>query len=176
MQKIGTLQRAGRFRLTAFTMNPGSPSSIHHTGIARSLRFLAKHWQSPIKVNDLVRSSRMSRRGFLKAFVKHTGRHPGKELQRLRLEHAQTLITRSSHQLAALPRLCGYRSRNSFWVAFRRFAGVSPGRFRETTNAAPVPLRASSGHELQSVRIQRVKKPLPRWDEHGESFSRARAA
>jgi transcriptional regulator GlxA family with amidase domain len=106
--------------------------ALRHKAIGRSLRFMANNWQKPIKVSDLVRTSDMSRRGFVKAFAKHAGRPAGQELRRLRMEHAQKLIRRSGYDLRAISRQCGYRSANSFWVAFRNYTGVSPNEYRDT--------------------------------------------
>jgi transcriptional regulator GlxA family with amidase domain len=106
--------------------------TVRHKAIGRSLRFMANNWQKPIKVSDLVRTSDMSRRGFIKAFARHTGRPAGQELRRLRMEHAQKLIRRPGYNLSEISRQCGYRSANSFWVAFRNYTGMSPNEYRDT--------------------------------------------
>jgi transcriptional regulator GlxA family with amidase domain len=108
-----------------------SRAASGHKAIGRSLRFMANNWQKPINVSDLVRTSDMSRRGFIKAFARHTGRPAGQELRRLRMEHAQKLIRRSDYNLSKISRQCGYRSANSFWVAFRNYTGVSPNEYRD---------------------------------------------
>jgi transcriptional regulator GlxA family with amidase domain len=111
--------------------------TVAHEAIARALRFLERNWHRPINVSDLIKTSRMSRRGFLKAFEKHTGQNPGKELQRFRLEHAQQLLRlHPEYSLQAIASSCGYRSINSFCVAFRREVRISPRRFSEK-NAGP---------------------------------------
>jgi len=107
------------------------PRKVRHPAIARSLHFLARNWHRPIKVTDLIKAAALSRRGFLKAFLKHVGNHPSDELQRIRMKHAQRLLTETDHPLHHVSKLCGYRSANSFWVAFRRFHGLSPQLYRE---------------------------------------------
>lgn len=101
--------------------------------MARTLSFLQRNWQRPIQVADLIKVSALSRRGFLKAFLKHIGSHPSDELQRLRMKRAQTLLSRTNRPMQKIAQLCGYRSVNSFWVAFRRFHGLSPQNYRNTT-------------------------------------------
>ena len=51
--------------------------AIGHARIASSLGFLSKNYRKPIGVTDLMKVAGLSRRGFLKAFRKHTGRTPG---------------------------------------------------------------------------------------------------
>jgi transcriptional regulator GlxA family with amidase domain len=72
----------------------------------------------------------MSPRGLHKAFQRYIGQSPGRELCRLRIEHAKDLLGNSSCNLKTVAKRCGFRSANSFWVAFRRVAGISPGKYR----------------------------------------------
>ena len=101
-----------------------------HPALARSLRFLEHNWQRPINVSDLVAASGLSRRGFIKAFHRHTGCAPGRELRRLRMLHARHLLTQTQHPVAEVAERCGYRSVNSFIVAFHRFSGRPPQQYR----------------------------------------------
>jgi transcriptional regulator GlxA family with amidase domain len=96
----------------------------------KGFEFLQKHCYEPITVGDLVKASAMSRRGWHKAFRKHTRQSPGRELRRLRIEHAKDLLVNSEHKLEAIAPLCGFRNVNGFWVAFRQATGKSPGKYR----------------------------------------------
>jgi len=130
---------------------------------------MARNWQRPITVSNLRISSGMSRRGFLKAFSRHTGRLPGRELRRLRIEHAQRLLIRSKHNLSSISRQCGFRSTNSFWVAFRRFTGLPPQKFRLTfaTNRTSVTNRTETQNiqaGLPKLRNERSPSPVNLFD------------
>ena len=111
-------------------ISPPSVPDIKHEAVARSLHFLQTRWQEPIKVSDLVRVSAMSRRGFLKAFERHTGLKPKLELSRLRLDHARRLLASTELPLARIAARCGYLIANSFLVAFKRKNGLTPRQFR----------------------------------------------
>jgi AraC-like DNA-binding protein len=90
------LHKVGRARCWIEVKIVGMISrACRHPAVARSLRFMAENWRRAITVNDLIRVSAMSRRGFLKAFRRHTGCLPGRELQRIRMEHAQRLLHQS---------------------------------------------------------------------------------
>jgi transcriptional regulator GlxA family with amidase domain len=95
-----------------------------------SIKFLRANWQKPIGVGDLITVSALSRRGFQKSFLKHTGQNPGRALRRLRIERGKALLVATDHDLRVIAQKCGYRRLNSFWVAFRRTTGMSPGRYR----------------------------------------------
>lgn len=98
--------------------------------LRHSIRFLRANWQKPIGVEDLKQVSAMSLRGFQKSFLKHTGYNPGHALRQMRIERGKALLVTSDHGLHIIAQKCGYRSVNSFWVAFRRTTGMSPGQYR----------------------------------------------
>jgi transcriptional regulator GlxA family with amidase domain len=104
----------------------GSPSRP----IRKSLSFLQENWHKPIKLTDVIKASTLSRRGFQKAFQKHIGHSPGRELRRIRIERSKVLLAICDLRLNVVAQMCGYRSLNSFWVAFRQSTGLSPGRYR----------------------------------------------
>ena len=104
----------------------GSPGRALH----ESLNFLRAKWHEPITVGDLTKVSALSQRGFQKAFQRHTGHSPGQELRRVRIERSKELLASGGDNLRVIAQQCGYRSVNSFWVAFRRATGMSPGRYR----------------------------------------------
>lgn len=110
--------------------SPPNGAAIEHEAIARSLQFLQSRWQEPIKVSDLVRVSAMSRRGFTKAFERHTGSKPKLELSRLRLDHARRLLAETELPLARIAARCGYQSANSLLVAFKREYHLTPAAYR----------------------------------------------
>lgn len=105
--------------------------AINHPGVARALRHLAEHFHEPIGVEDLVRVAAMSRRGLHQAFMTQLGRPPGGELQRVRIEHAKTLLTRGTEKLETIAAQSGYQSANSFWFAFKQATGISPKAYRD---------------------------------------------
>lgn len=108
--------------------------TIKHPGVARSLRYIWEHGHEPICIKDLVSVSAMSRRGMHKAFVEHLGRTPGQELQRVRIDRAQKLLSQTTQKIETIAHESGYQSINSFCVAFRRATGMSAKQFRERMN------------------------------------------
>lgn len=106
--------------------------AVNHKGLASSLQFIWQHAHEPITVRDLVAVAAMSRRGLHKAFVEQLGRTPGQEILRVRIERAKKLLAESDHKVETLASLCGYRSANSFCVAFKHATGMSPKQYRDS--------------------------------------------
>jgi transcriptional regulator GlxA family with amidase domain len=112
-----------------------------HEGVAHSLIYIANHHTRQIHVEDLLPVSAMSRRGLYKAFKKHLGRTPGEKLENARIEQAKKLIITGRCKLKEVAARCGYRSVNTFYVAFKRVVGTSPGKLRSQLrpDSAPAP-------------------------------------
>ena len=108
----------------------GLIAGAKHPGIDRCFNFLAQNFHEPIQVKNLVEVSGMSRRGFCKAFRRCSGAAPGAVLRHLRVEHAKRLLIEHDLLLKQVAKLCGYRSENTFCVAFQRAVGVSPKKFQ----------------------------------------------
>jgi len=105
--------------------------TIKHQGVARSLRFIAEHGHESICIKNLVGIAAMSRRGLHKAFLEHLGRTPGQELQRVRIERAKMLLAKTDQKVESVAHDSGYRSINSFCVAFKRATGMSAKIYRD---------------------------------------------
>ena len=132
--------------------------AVNHPGVARSLRFLLKHFHEPIGVDDLAGAAAMSRRGFHQAFLEHIGRPPGHELQRVRIEHAKKLLAQSDRKLRTVGEDCGYQSANSFWFAFKQATGVSPEKYRKNNMTLAAPKGKSFVTESADVVVLPVAK------------------
>jgi LacI family transcriptional regulator len=105
--------------------------AVNHPGVARSLRFLWENYHRPIGVEDLVKVAGMSRSALHQAFLEHTGRPPGRELHRIRIENAKRLLAQPGIKLAALAEGCGYQNANTFWLAFKQTTGISPKQYQK---------------------------------------------
>lgn len=104
--------------------------AVNHPGVALSLRFMRDHYHEPIGVDDLAKVAFMSLRTFHQAFIDNIGRPPGHELQRIRIERAKKLLSNSQDKMDTIAVMSGYRSTNSFWVAFKRSTGMSPKQYQ----------------------------------------------
>lgn len=101
-----------------------------HVGVSQGLEFMVRNFSRPIQLEDVVKASKMSRRGFCKIFKKKVGINPGLFLRCLRAERAKLLLIQQDLKLREIAALCGYRSENTFCVAFLREVGMSPKKFQ----------------------------------------------
>jgi AraC-like DNA-binding protein len=117
----------------------GARRAPQHEGVAHSLVYIANHHTRPIHIEDLLPASAMSRRGLYKAFKKHLGGTPGEKLEIVRIEQAKKLIITGNCKLKDIAARCGYRRVNTFYVAFKRVVGMSPGKFQSRLRPGSAP-------------------------------------
>ena len=103
---------------------------VQHVNVNRALKFMARNHHQPFRLPRLVAIARMSRRGFLKAFLKHTGMRPGQLLRQIRIAQSKRLLIENDLQLARIAAMSGYERLNSFCVAFKRETGMAPKQFQ----------------------------------------------
>jgi len=101
-----------------------------HVAIRESLQFMAQNYTQPIKLGDVVLASGMSRRGFMKAFNRRVGCTPGSYLRQARIEFAKRLLTEQDLPLKTIASMIGFRSDNTFCIAFNRATGMAPKKFQ----------------------------------------------
>lgn len=107
-----------------------SDVTVKHAGINKCLDFMANNFCAPIQLKDLVKVSGLSRRGFGKAFRRCLGANPGAFLRSIRIGYAKRLLIEHDLLLKQVAKKCGYRSENTFCVAFQRTVGVPPKKFQ----------------------------------------------
>jgi transcriptional regulator GlxA family with amidase domain len=141
--------------------NVNVPCATNHNGVDRSLRFMAKNYWRSIQIDDLVMASGMSRRGLAKAFNLHVGFSPGSVLRRIRIESAKQLLLAHDLPLKTIADLCGYRSENTFCIAFHHATGMAPKRFQR--HAWLTTCRIYRQAEADSILSKsRLLPPIPR--------------
>ena len=106
--------------------------ALAHPQIAKSMQLMHEAPERSWTVSELASSVSMSRSGFAKQFRELVGTPPSSYLTQWRLVRAANMIcsdvlTTSSAVASAV----GYESDSAFGKVFRRFMGVSPGRYRQ---------------------------------------------
>lgn len=86
----------------------------------------------PWTVSALARSAAMSEEHLRRLCHRSHHRSPIDHLTHLRMRRASTMLRSSPAKLEEVAATVGYGSVYSFSVAFRRWSGVPPGRFRQS--------------------------------------------
>lgn len=103
-----------------------------HQSAQRMARFIDDNLGRPIDVADVAVEVHLSERHASRLFLAAYGRPIRAYLRERRLEHAAELLAGHNHSIKEVAHLCGYPDVRYFTTAFRLWAGLTPGAFRET--------------------------------------------
>ena len=81
-------------------------------------------------VNELAVSLDMSSPDFSNLFFERVRVHPSEYLKRQQIDCAKGLLAETGLPINQIAYKCGFRTRRSFFRAFKRMAGTTPARYR----------------------------------------------
>ncbi|MEX6502737.1 transcriptional regulator FtrA [Pseudomonas zhanjiangensis] len=128
-------QRAGG--QAQFIPTPVAQAPRHD--LASLIEWVRQNLEQPLEVGQLARRVAMSERTFLRRFSEATGMAPKAWLRHERMARARELLEGSTASSERIAELCGFRSVESFRVAFRSSVGVPPSVYRERFGTAHTP-------------------------------------
>lgn len=82
-------------------------------------------------IAELAAACAMSRSSFADRFTKAAGVPPVTYLFRWRMRQAERALVEGAASITELATSLGYRSESAFSVAFKRWSGIAPSRFRQ---------------------------------------------
>ncbi|MGE8063715.1 transcriptional regulator FtrA [Pseudomonas sp. NPDC089569] len=110
---------------------PAPVSLAPRSDLSRVMQWARERLHEPLEVRDLASEAAMSERTFLRRFTQACGQSPKAWLQHERLGRARELLESTDQNTEQIAERCGYRSVESFRVAFRTVVGVPPSVYRE---------------------------------------------
>jgi AraC family transcriptional regulator len=93
-------------------------------------RMMGTAYEKYVSVNDLAEATGLSYYGFSHAYKEATGEAPYQTLQRLRMEHAKTLLRDTRLTLTQIAAELHFASPSHFSTMFKRMFGITPGMYR----------------------------------------------
>ena len=109
--------------------------SLPDRNLARSLaetrRYMEEHLDEPLTIPALSRRACLSATTFKGGFRRLYGMPVHTWLQQRRMERAAELLHTSGLSLETVAQAVGYSSVSQFAATFRRYYGVTPGKYRK---------------------------------------------
>lgn len=120
--------------LRTYSTNPESGPDVRGgLGPARERR-IREHIEASLdgdlSIQALAEIAGISPHYFADLFRQSTGFTPHQYVSHRRVARAQQLLAKKELTLAAVAYQCGFNSQSQFTTLFRRFTGVTPGKFR----------------------------------------------
>src|SRR5829696_8398555 len=101
-----------------------------YRSLAQAREFMRHSYGRPISLPDVAAQANLSPYHFLRIYNRAYGETPHEFLTRLRLERAQTLLARGSHNVTESCFEVGFSSLGSFSNLFADRGGLSPSEYR----------------------------------------------
>jgi AraC-like DNA-binding protein len=96
-----------------------------------AMEHLHKHYLEPVSIEELTRFLGYSRTRTYELFKSQTGLTPKDYLQRLRVQKAEELLSKTNRPITEIAHAVGFSSSQYFSTVFRRYTGQSPAGFRQ---------------------------------------------
>ena len=123
--------------------------------IARSIAFISRHLNKPIKVTQLAETANLSPSYFWALFKEKTGYAPIDFLIRLRMHQACHLLNRTEMTVKQIATTLGYKDSLYFSRAFKLILGVAPTRYRVAGSDANTVLEpTATGHPPEATLVR----------------------
>ncbi|RRJ97149.1 helix-turn-helix domain-containing protein [Opitutaceae bacterium TAV4] len=94
------------------------------------MEYIREHFMEKITAELIIHDIHASRTNAFVRFRKVMGRSIGEEIERVRIEHAQSLLTTTDYKVDAVARLSGYLNTSAFCRAFKACTGRTPSEVR----------------------------------------------
>jgi AraC-like DNA-binding protein len=99
--------------------------------IWRVLRHMHTHYREQLTLGGLADTFHFNRTYLSEQLAKHTGKSFLRLLHEIRLRHACSLLASSDMTVSAIAYEVGYGSSKTFFKAFLKYKGITPGAYRE---------------------------------------------
>ncbi len=111
----------------SFSLQTGS---IHEAAIKEALRYLLANYRNAIRLDEVLRLTRMSKATFSLQFKKYSGKTFSEAISQLRLQSACRELVETDRPVLAIALSCGFTEISFFNRVFRRMMGCSPSQYR----------------------------------------------
>lgn len=108
------------------------PGCLAAWQVKRTLAYIEANLESKLRVDHLADGVALSEGHFSRAFRQSLGIPPKVYVATRRVERAKIMMTSTRERLMVIALACGFSDQSHLNRAFRRFVGVSPGRWRRS--------------------------------------------
>ena len=104
---------------------------------SRILQFLKRHAIAGGTIKEITNSFDISRSTIERLVKKYFNRTPKEEMLRIQLDHAKSLLKRTTIPISVVASQSGFRSTAYFITTFKRTVGLSPSQYRKRFDELP---------------------------------------
>jgi len=133
LNKLAALGSLLRFlSLIAPSNDPNAPVSLARQYCDRAIWFLEGRYDRDVSIQETADFAGLSRSHLYRVMMEECGMSPKEMLLRIRMRHAEKILTDTSLTLDEVATRVGLRTGAQLGVCFRNIYGVPPGKYRKT--------------------------------------------
>lgn len=110
----------------------GNNGALQKWRLKRVMAYIDENIGEAISLADLAQTAGLSRMYFAARFRTATGLRPHEYILRRRIERAKDMLAKTNESLVEIALNVGFQTQAHFTTVFKRFAGVTPGRWRQS--------------------------------------------
>jgi len=99
--------------------------------IANAIAMIGGQTAKKLKAGDVAKECGLSLWYFLHLFKRKTGMSFTEYVKRQRLERAKDLLSSTNKKTKEILEACGYANENIFYMAFKKYTGLTPGEYKK---------------------------------------------
>jgi AraC-like DNA-binding protein len=115
-----------------------APNAVMHPAVSRALNLLQARFRENWSLDRLASESGMSRSRLAQLFRRQVGSSIHRVLNKVRVEHAQTLLKDSNLSIGEIAVDCGFATSQHFARIFRQQAGSTAAEYRRNRSSRTV--------------------------------------
>ena len=123
---------AGDFLLEALSREMGLPPPELSRPLARARAFIESNFREPLTLAAVAEHAGLSESRLSKLYKARFGLTPGRQIARLRLGEAASLLAGTALPIAEIAFRVGYGDQSAFTRAFQREIGETPADYRDS--------------------------------------------
>ena len=101
--------------------------------LARVIKWIHENQNLPIRNDELLKISNLSRSAFYRAFKDRTGKTPGEYILNLKIKNASNLLNQTNLQIKQIAAILGFYDEFYFSSQFKRIKGVAPSLYKKNS-------------------------------------------
>ncbi|MBQ3273947.1 MAG: helix-turn-helix domain-containing protein [Christensenellaceae bacterium] len=108
-----------------------SESGAHSEMILRVINYMRDNYMKKLRLDDIANYAGVSKSYISRIFKKEMGCHIIDYLNKIRVDNARVLILEKDMSIFDVSYVCGFEEQTYFSKVFKKYTGVSPGKFRD---------------------------------------------